>query len=125
MDEWTGTIAYLDRETEDGRTLATPETSLETRPLPLPLLNSAGEFIGEVARVFIDGDELKAEGTIDEGVLRPGQKRSAGVNVDRIGPDLCSTRFTQWRLYAVIAYTDGRPPAWPDAHIRLKNESAA
>ena len=125
MTEWTGTIAYLDRETEDGRTLATPRTALDTRPMPLPLIGSSGESLGTVARVFIDGDELKAEGTTREGFLRPGQRLPVGVDVDRIGPDPEDGVFTEWRLCAVHAYTDDRSPAWPGVHIRLKGEAVS
>lgn len=122
MAEWTGPIAYLNRPTGDGRELAAPE-ELDTRDLPLPLIATGGP-VGSVERVFIDGDTVRAEGSIDDGVLAPGQNTPVGVDVDNlVRGAACSGVFTEWRLCAVHVYlgADERP-AWPDAHIRLKDD---
>lgn len=124
MDRWTGVLAYFDTQTEDGRVLRAPQ-ELRTRefPLPLTVLADAYKRLGTIDSVTVHGNELRAKGRIEDGVLRPGERLPVGIDVDQVdvpeesdGPQV----FTSWRLVAATAYVgESRMPAWPGAHIRL------
>lgn len=132
MQQWTGVLAYTDRPTRTGTILVTPERLL-TRPLPLPLFeNYVGEEpdrdrpIGSVTTLSIHGDEVRAEGTIRDGILTPGQPMAVGIDVipeDTDISDFAQVLYRRWRIAAATALTDpGRDSAWPGAVIRLKEE---
>lgn len=122
MADWTGIIAYLDRTTADGRKLVAPR-ELETGRFPLPLIadSDRGEPLGTVDRVFIEGQALRAEGTVRDGALAPGQEVPAGVDVDRIVWDSVRDGVAnEWRLRAVHVYFGkDHEPAWPGTFVRL------
>lgn len=124
MDRWTGVLAYLDTPALDGRVLQAPQ-ELRTRDLPLPLasLGDAYERLGTIESVTVRGNELHGEGTLREGILRPGEKLPVGIDVDEVDyPDEDAPQvFVSWRLVAATVYVDQSrgEPAWPGVHIRL------
>lgn len=119
MQHWTGTIAYLDTPTVDGRTLQAPqELRLAGPPLPLLSTGETTEHLGSVDSVTIRGRELRADGTVRDGVLKPGEKLPVGVDLDDVTFASPGT-LVRWRLRAVTAYLGHGEPAWPGAHIRL------
>lgn len=119
MNLWTGTLARLGTPAADGRRLAHPER-LRAEPLPLPLTNLEGQLIGSITQLSIRADRLIAEGTIRNGILTPGQPLPAGLDVDDLTPHPDDpSHYTDWRVRRAAA--DARlTPAFPDAHIRLK-----
>lgn len=126
MDRWTGTLAYLDTPTLDGRVLQVPQ-ELRTRDLPLPLasLGDAYERLGTIDSVTVHGNELRGEGSIRDGVLRPGEKLPVGIDVDSVdyaGKDAPHI-FVSWRLVAATVYRSQGDLAWPGVHIRLADEA--
>ncbi|MFC4328321.1 hypothetical protein ACFPC0_10835 [Streptomyces andamanensis] len=128
MQHWTGTLAYTDRPTRTGTTLAHPERLL-TRPLPLPLfLNEMdGHPVGAVTTLSIHADEVRAEGTIRDGILTPGRPLPVGIDVIPEDADTSSGHalMRRWRIAAASVLNDPehRAPAWPGTTIRLKGDS--
>lgn len=96
-DGWRGVIAGLDRETGDGRYLATPPGGVRTREYPLSLTeNHVGDgpapVIGSVDRVWVEDGMLYGEGKTDLGGA-PGanfarQLKGGFINTVSIHPDL-------------------------------------
>jgi hypothetical protein len=127
MQRWTGTIAYLDTPAGDGRTLRAPQ-ELRTGGLPLPLaVLRPGESTpeGTVDSVTVVGNELRAEGSVSDGLLKPGENMPVGVDLDDVefGPDDDTSVLVGWRLRAVTAYRGQGEPAWPGTHIRLADDA--
>lgn len=122
MIEWTGALAVLEEPTPDGRLLRRPERLL-SRPLPRPLYTPDGQSaVGAITHLSIHGDELRAEGTIRDGLLTPGQPLSVGLDIDEC--EFHSTGegviFTHWRVIGAALLTGHDTPSWPQAVIRAK-----
>jgi hypothetical protein len=76
--------------------------------------------------VTVVGNELRAEGTAVDGLLKPGERLPVGVDLDDVDSEWSDADgahvFTRWRLRAVTAYRGQGEPAWPGAHIRLADQ---
>lgn len=74
---WRGVLAPIDKRSPDGRVLARPEgnDAVLHRTLPLPLLyqertgpgHDGAVIVGNIQRVWVDGDAVMGEGTFDLG----------------------------------------------------------
>lgn len=123
MQSWNGVIARLDTPSLDGRVIRTPET-LSTGDMPLPLLVLGGGPAGAVTAVTVHGDELRAEGTVRDGLLVPGEDMPVGVELDRVNDTVDGELYVlrEWRLRAVTIYLDRGRPAFHGAYIRLSTD---
>jgi hypothetical protein len=141
---WSGTLAFLNRRTEDGRMLVMPELATRELPIPLTMVGAVAwhdEFVGAVESVGRDGDTITGSGTIDldaarllnpelaERLLAGGR---VGVGIALFGtttkeaivrgaPDaLTGQVFTEGTLVGLHIHDN---QAWPDAVITLDPES--
>jgi hypothetical protein len=125
MNEWTGVLAHLDQPTQDDRVLAAPERLL-SRPLPLPITALDGRIAGAITRLAIHGDEVRAEGTVRDGILTPERPElPIALDADETtwhhdGPDRLV--FDTWRITGATLLTDPTSAPWPDSMIRLKED---
>lgn len=139
MRRWSGTVAFLNTETVDGRILKMD--TLPSRHLPLVLLGPGKTavcvqdwaVIGGVDDVLIEGNEVRASGWInldqvEETLwarLTKGEPVGAAIDVDGIttneapGQDLPRV-FTQATLTTVRV---GDNPAWSGSVIKLDGPS--
>lgn len=124
MIEWTGVLACLDEPTEDGRVLQKPERLL-SRPLPLPLFSLDGTTVGAITALSIHADQLRAEGTLRDGILtdeRPELPVALDANDCAFySPPGGGVIFTRWRITGATLLLDNTAAApWPQALIRAK-----
>lgn len=125
MNEWTGVLGRLEAPTADGKVLATPERLL-SRPLPLPLFSIDGGPLGSINQLSIHGDEVRAEGTVRDGILTPEHPElPVGLDADQTEYEAFGQglRFTHWRIVGATLYADATASGpWPEAVIRLKED---
>jgi hypothetical protein len=122
VNRWTGTIAYIGRETVDGRIL----DRLDPGGLPAPLIadTESQEPIGR-----IDEIDQRADGTVyGQGVVDlPAGRYGIAVNltgsqtVDELPGDAFLIRVAG-ELAAAMILDEGMS-AWPDAVITVEEES--
>src|SRR5690349_3753302 len=71
---WRGPLGFMDEWSADQRMLATPDTEVRARPLPLPLLvqetlakghDGAKLGVGVIDRIWVDGNAVWGEGRFD------------------------------------------------------------
>lgn len=119
MNPWTGPLAYLGRETVDGRTI----DRLEWDRLPLPIVavsrtdtRAPGDVIGRVETIDRrPSGEVIGTGTVD---LPPGRYAvGASIRVDSTSGD-----SAPGRLIGVEAFDDERGAPWPEAVITVTDE---
>lgn len=123
MSTWTGHLATLGQATPEGLVLVRPER-LRARPLPLPVAWSGGHPVGSITRVFIHGDQLRAEGTIRNNLLAPGERLPIAIELDDLHADPLhadTLTYYRWRLAGASVHPFLNPDSgFPGAHIRLK-----
>lgn len=137
---WSGTVAFFDRLTSDGRMLSMSE--LWTRDLPLPLVMVGAiawtdEIVGTVDTVGREGDAITASGTIDldEAQLTNARLTARLLDGEQVGVGITLFGITTREGIVKGSYgeTTGRDfvdgqlssvhihdnQAWPDAVISL------
>lgn len=122
---WTGVLARLDDPLPDGRQLRAADAATPPAAGLLPLAAwVAGDLsvVGTITRAWIDGDLLRAAGTIDTGARFEQRSRLAAgeripvtvrADVDRATPD--GDRVIGWQLHSAVI----GPAPWDDVGITL------
>ncbi|QHB37204.1 hypothetical protein QDA03_gp37 [Microbacterium phage Terij] len=120
MRAWSGTIAFENRETDDGRLIAA--NALVWPNLPIPLIDpDTREPLGRVNEITREGDTIRATGewTEDE------EEIGLAVHIDSGEADFRQVGgvmvVTSGRIHAVATSEN---PSWPDARMDPTGERA-
>jgi hypothetical protein len=113
VNRWIGTIAYVGRETVDGRMI----DRLAPGGLPAPIVDDGQEPVGTIETVDRRPDgTVYGTGRLD---MPPGRYRIA-VNLrgEQIGPDADGTVHVSGSIAGAFLLPEGSA-AWPDAVIEV------